>query len=113
MTTKKRLKEEIEELGYQVIAARTRANEATMEADRAEKRLKSMKLGIAIGEAIGEGWITCTNFTIQQDRGYFETHFDYSYRSVVMPSIVSFSATVDLVGDPNSLMRFGNTLMGK
>jgi hypothetical protein len=103
MTTKKRLKQEIDELGYQVIAAQARANKAREEADKAEKRLKSMQLGIAIGEAIGEGWIACSNFTIQQDRGHFNN----------VPTTVSFSATVDLVGDPNSLMRFGNTLMGR
>lgn len=113
MTTKKRLKQEIDDLGNQVIAAQARANKAREEADKAEKRLKSMQLGVAIGEAIGEGWIACSNFTIQQDRSY-SSH--YGYDSVFALKIVNpmtFSATVDLIGDPNSLMRFGNVLMGK
>jgi hypothetical protein len=113
VTTKKRLKDEIEELGYELTAAHIRLTKAREEADKAEKRLKSMQLGIALGEAIGEGWVYCVSFNVGNTIDYYENYSMGSYFHEAMPMQVRYSATLDLVGEPNALLRFGNELMGR
>jgi hypothetical protein len=113
MTTKKRLKDEILELGYELSATQDRLAKAREEADKAEKRLASMQLGIALGEAIGEGWVQCVSFNVGRDITYYENYSMGSYFTESIPMQARYSATLDLVGEPNALLRFGNRLMGR
>jgi hypothetical protein len=120
MTTKKRLKEDIESLGYELVATKARleksrqaAYKAKQEADKAEQRLRSMQLGIAIGEAIGEGYIICTDASIRNDVDYMDVTSEWDYNRRSLPGQVRTTAELTFTGTPQSLVNFCKVMMGR
>lgn len=113
MATKKQLKQEIDELYIQRDKARQESYYAKEESRKATARLESLKLGIRLGEAIGAGWITCTDASVKSDSSYTEVTSEWDSFSRYTPTQATYSATLTLVGDANSLVNFCKVVMDR